>query len=319
MRSRIGAALALGLALAACGSEPPKKEPAALSAPAEAMRMGMLLRADDEYRTAVELFGRALQLYRSTDDRTGQLNALVNLADAAVTLGESARALEFIGEARRIAALDRNETLAGRLDLLEAQALAQAGRRGDARRPLEGLLARESSGALAQAAILERARVALEGGDGDAMEWLNKARSATAGDSAPRVQAAILKLEAEAARRANDPNAAASQLEAALDIYRKLGYRPGIAAANEALAALAAGLKRSGEARDRWMRALDTRFWLRDRVHAVADLEALRALEKAAGDARRAKTYEDLAAQLRTAEFSTWPDLEARVRLATKP
>ena len=73
----------LALQLAACGSRP-VRQPAVVMNVRSAMLLGMQAHQDNRYAEARNFFGRALAQYRSVDDRTGQLDALIDLADSAL-------------------------------------------------------------------------------------------------------------------------------------------------------------------------------------------------------------------------------------------
>ena len=304
----------MALLISACGSAPPKP-PNAVSGPRDALQMGMQFHRDDEYGAASQMFAKALDLYRSVDDAAGQATALVNLADVALVLGEHAQAAAWLAQAERLATRDGVAPLAPQIRLLEAQALAQAGN-ADAAAALDALLANGAADkSIRQAALLERARVALEA-NADATTWLRRAHDAVGSGDSPRVRAGLLRLDALSARRAGDTARAGRLLEEALGLYRADLYRPGIAASNEELAALARETRDLAGASDRYGRALSIRVWLRDGVHSGADLDALAAVEESRGNASRAGELRAALKDLRASDVTDWPALAARLQLA---
>jgi tetratricopeptide (TPR) repeat protein len=273
--------------------------PAAVSEPRAALQFGMQSYNDQRYFAAEQLFVKALGLYRSLDDGRGQVMALVNIADCALVLGEAQVALRQVQEAERIAGRDGVAGFGGRLQLLKAQALRESGAMAEARAALDVLLEGSSEPTLRSAAVLERARLALESEDG-AGAWLAQARAAAPGS------ASVERLEALSAQRAGDADGASGHLQRALELYRRDAYRPGIAAMHEALGAGALKSAAVPQARDHYERALDVRLWLNDRVHGAAALRALAAMDDAGGNRARARQWRDLQAYLEGAAEPEW-------------
>lgn len=313
MKRALAALVALAL-VSSCGSPEPKP-PNAISGPKDALQLGMGFYRDDEYAAAEQMFLRALNLYQSVDDRAGQVTALVNLADVALVLGEHERALTWIEPGRELARRDGLTELGARLVLLQAQALAQGGKNEEAATLLQALLAGDAAPQLRQAATLERARVALATGD-KPEDWLRRAHELITDHDESRLRAGLLRLDAESARRSGDGARAAQLLEQALASYKADFYRPGIAATNEELAALAVAAHDASAAGDRYARALAIRFWLHDRVHGAGDLDALGAIEEARGDKTQAAQHRALLAELRAPGEVDWPGAQAKLQQA---
>lgn len=305
-RQRLAAALALAVALpawlAGCGSNKPPP-PAAVAAPLDALRLGMQSYDDAQFVAATQLFGKALVHYRSTDDTRGQVIALMNLADVALVLGEHARATEHLAEAERLVQRDMLKGFEAQLPLLQCQALAQAGDAAGAKARCEAVLALPEIGPkVALSARFELAKL-------DTAEWstlrpaLAKAVDA---DGRPNSQARLLRLDAEAARRAGAFDDAYAKLSAALAIYQAGLYRPGIAAAHEEMAVVARAQERDPVARDHYRRALTIRFYMSDRVHGAAALEGLMTLEESVGDLERADKLRDMLDYMRGSSAVEW-------------
>ena len=296
---------ALALALAGCGSNKPPP-PEAVAAPLDALRLGMQSYDDAQYLAATQLFGKALVHYRSVDDSRGQVIALLNLTDVALVLGEHARASEHLAEAERVVQRDRVPGFAARLPLLQCQALAQAGDAAAARARCETVLALEDIGPkVALSARLELAKLSLaDGGDWAALR--PPLAKAVADDERPNSQARLLRLDADAARRAGALDDAYAKLSAALAIYQAGLYRPGIAATHEELAVVARAQERDAVARDHYQRALTIRFWMSDRVHGAAALEGLMTLEESVGDLERADQLREMLDYLRGSSAVEW-------------
>ncbi len=316
---RAAVAAVLAAAVTACGSPGPV-EPAAVVQPRDALRLGMQSYHDQQFLAAQQLFAKAYVQYRSLDDSRGQVTALVNLADAALVLGEHAQALQRLTEAERLSARDALIEFDARLKLLKAQALlAAAGSQDQARTILDSLLARTGGDpALRQAAVLERARLALASGE-DAQPWLERARASITETDAPVARASLLRLEAGALLREGDSAAARAQLTQALELYRREFYRPGIAAIHEELGAIALKQKELEAARDHYQRALAIRLWLNDRVHGAVTLKALATIEDSAGAPARAKRLRELRAYLAGADMPEWRVVQMKYEELDRP
>jgi tetratricopeptide (TPR) repeat protein len=301
-------AIALPLALVACGSSKPPP-PEAVAAPLDALRLGMQSYDDAQYVAATQLFAKALAHYRSTDDSRGQTNALLNLADVALVLGEHARASDHLAEAERLIQRDRLAGFAAQLPLMQCQALAQAGDAAGARPRCETVLAVPDVGPrFVLSARLELAKLALaadESGGGWAAQRAPLA-AAVDDDGRPNPRARLLRLDAEAARKQGQLDDAYGKLAAALAIYQAGAYRPGIAATHEELAAVARARDEDAAARDHYQRALTIRLWMSDRVHAAEVVEGMLVLEESVGDLERAERLRDLLDYLRGSTSVEW-------------
>ena len=306
----LAVALVAALSLAGCGSnKPPPAE--AVSAPQDALRMGMQSYEDAQFIAATQLFGKALVQYRSIDDARGQVVALMDLADVALVLGEHARARAHLEEASRIVQRDRLAQFATHLALLECQRAAQAGDAATARAQCEAALAAgDATPALTAGARIELAKLAIGDGQASTSEaWAalrGPVAAAVAEDGRPGTRARLLRLDADAARRAGRLDEAYAQLQKALAIYQTALSRPGIAASHEELAAVARAQGQPAVAADHYERALHVRLWMSDRVHGAQVLEGLAAVETERGDAARAARLQDLLDYMRGATNLEW-------------
>jgi len=301
----LGAALLLTLALGACGSKkPPPVE--AVAGPQDALRLGLQSYDDAQFVAAIQLFGKALALYRSIDDSRGQVTALMDLADVALVLGQHARAHGHLAEAERLVQRDGLAQFAPHLALLKCQQSSQAGDAAAARAQCDAVLALEgAAGGLRAGAEVELAKLALaDGGDWNALR--KRVAAAVEADGRPGPRARLLRLDADAARRAGDLKGARGALERALAIYQAAFARPGIAASHEELAAVARAEERLDAARDHYERALHIRLWMNDGVHGAQVLEGLAAVETQRGDGARAARIQELLDYMRGATNLEW-------------
>lgn len=301
----LGLAAALSLALVGCGSKKPPPV-AAIGAPQDALRMGMQSYDDAQFIAATQLFAKALTHYRSIDDARGQVVALMDLADVALVLGEHARAAVHLEEAERVVQRDRLGQFATHLALMKCQQRAQAGDAAGARVQCEAALgAADATPALVVGARIELAKLALT----DGQDWSALRKQVVAAvedDGRPGSRARLLRLDADAARRAGQQDEAYATLTRALAIYQTALSRPGIAASHEELAVVARAQGKPAIARDHYQRALHIRLWMSDRVHGATVLEGLIAVEAELGNAERAAKIKDLLDYMRGATNLEW-------------
>jgi predicted small lipoprotein YifL len=307
--SRLAAVALLAFLLAGCGSNKPPP-PEAVAAPLDALRLGLQSYDDAQFVAATQLFGKALVQYRSVDDSRGQVIALLNLADVALVLGEHARAGAHLAEAARIVERDRLPGFGAQLSLMQCQALAQAGDAAAAKPRCDAVLALPDLNAkVALGAQLELAKLSMAAEGAAAETWAAlrpPLAKAVAADERPNSQARLLRLDADAARRAGALDDAYAKLGAALAIYQAGLYRPGIAATHEEMAVVARAQERDAAARDHYQRAMTIRFYMSDRVHGAEVLEGLLVLEESVGDLERAEKLREMLDYLRGAAAVEW-------------
>ena len=289
----------LALQLAACGSRP-VRQPAVVMDVRSAMQLGMQAYRDNRYAEARNFFGRALARYRSVDDRAGELDALIDLADSALGQGDYAAARACLGDADNILANGNFPDRKPQVTLLEAYADMQAGDQAAAAKTIDGLL--DAAGVQAdirQAALFARTQVAFDLKSADAAAWLAKL-SASLGENPDALnKARYQRLEALAARAHGNMQRAAALYAQALSAYRAAYFRPGIAATHEEWADMLMTQQDWTGARDRLQRALNVRLSMYDRSHSVRDLEKLAEADKALGDGAAAFQATQLADYLK--------------------
>jgi hypothetical protein len=287
--------------LAACGSAPPP-QPAVVTSSSSNLGKAMQAYAANRYSEARNFFGRALTDYRGVDDRHGQAETLIDLADSALQQGDVAAARGYLTTARSIAEQDRFAPLLPRLALLDAYADLQSQDAQAAASALDALLENAATPAdIHQAALFARTQAAFNLKAADAQAWLDKL-TATAGAGADKdslTQARLQRLQALAARGAGDNAKAAGLYADALTRYQAAYYRPGIAASHEEWAGLLMAAQDWSAARAHWQRALDVRLWMYDASHAIRILDSLQQVDTALGDTAAAKQDAELAEYLR--------------------
>ena len=296
---RFAPVLCVAASLTACGSRP-LPQAAVVTSSRDAMSLGMQAYADNRYLEARNYFERALIQYRSVDDRNGQLDALVDLADSALGQGEYAAARTYLADADSILASGTFTAIAPHVALLHAYADLQAGDNTAAAARLDKLLADSNlSTDIRQAALFARSQTAFDLDAADSDQWLDKLGGSLGKHSDVIDAARYQRLQALAARKRGDTQNAAALYQGALDGYRKNYYRPGIAATLEEWADMSVAQQDWPAARDRLHRALDIRLWMYDRTHSAKDLETLSVVDAKLGNAAAAKQDTELAGYLK--------------------
>ncbi|HEX6549250.1 MAG TPA: tetratricopeptide repeat protein [Gammaproteobacteria bacterium] len=296
---RFAPALCVVATLTACGSKP-LPQAATVTSSRDAMSLGMQAYADNRYLEARNYFERALIQYRSVDDRNGQLDALVDLADSALGQGEYATARTYLANADSILASGTFTTIAPHVALLHAYADLQAGEHTGAAARLDKLLADSKLPAdIRQAALFARTQTAFDVDAADSAQWLDKLGRSLGKHADAIGSARYQRLQALAARKHGDLQNAAALYQDALDEYRKNYYRPGIAATLEEWADMSVTQQDWNGADGRLHRALDIRLWMYDRTHSVKDLENLSQVDAKLGNAAAAKQDAELADYLK--------------------
>ena len=281
-RTRLVALAVFTLTLAACGSKP-VLPPKAVSDPQTFMASGMAAYADNRYIEARNWFGRAFVGYRSVDDQDHELDALIDLADAALQQGDVSSARDQMEQAREILARHPVAGLPQRLSLLEAYADLQSEDPASAIAVLDPLLADAAAGTEVQrAALFARTQAAFDAKAPDATQWLAKLGKGQ--DDLD--QARLERLQALAA---SDPANAAGLYASALHRYQQHYYRPGIAAVHEEWGASLLSQQKWAEAREHLQRALDIRLWMYDGSRSARILTQMQQADSALGNTEQAK------------------------------
>lgn len=289
----------LALLLTACGSRP-TRQPAVVMDSENDMALGMRAYQDTDYTQACNYFARALAQYRSVDARADELNALIDLADSALGQGEYVAARDYLGQADKIIINGNFAALGSHIALLTAYADMQAGDTQPAAAQLDALLNDPTTPAdIRQAALFARTQIAFDLKSADATAWLDKLGAALGKNPDALNNARYQRLQATAAWANDNTQKAASLYAKALNAYRAVYYRPGIAATLEEWADLSMLQKDWNAAKNRLQRALDVRLSMYDRTHSIRDLDNLMQTDIALGDTTAAQQSSQLADYLK--------------------
>ncbi|MHB8405310.1 MAG: tetratricopeptide repeat protein [Gammaproteobacteria bacterium] len=264
------------------------------------MALGMRAYQDTDYTQARNYFARALAQYRSVDARDGELNALIDLADSALGQGEYMAARDDLGEAHKLAVNGNFAALGPHIALLTTYADMQAGDTQPAAAQLDALLNDPTTPAdIRQAALFARTQTAFDLKEADATAWLDKLGTALGKNPDALSTARYQRLQAMAARNNGDLQQATALYAKALNAYRAVYYRPGIAATLEEWADLSMQQKNWNAAKNQLQRALDVRLSMYDRRHSIRDLDNLMQTDTALGDNTAAQQSSQLADYLK--------------------
>ena len=268
--------------LSACGSKPVLPPPVVSDSQID-MGKGMAAYNDNRYVEARNWFSRAFVDYRSVDDQDREVDALYDLADAALQEGELPSARDSIKQARATLATHPMTGLPERLSLLEAYADLQSQDPASAIAILDPLLTDSAAGVDVQrAALFARTQAAFDSNATDAAQWLAKL-----GKGQDDLDQA--RLERLQALTASDPSNAAGLYSSALHRYQLHYYRPGIAAVHEEWGTLLLSQQKWAEAREHLQRALDVRLWMYDGSRSARILSEMQQVDAALGNADQAK------------------------------
>ncbi len=285
--------------LAGCGSRPVHQPAVVVNSNAD-MALGMRAYQDDNYSEASNYFSRALAQYRSVDARSGELYALIDLADSALGQGDYLAARSYLAATDTISDAGNYPGLESHISLLQSYADMQAGDNQRAAKQLDALLAETNLAAdIRKAALFARTQVAFDLKSPDTSAWMNKLGNSL--DSSPDTlsKARFQRLEALQALSGGDSRKAADLYTSALDAYRGIYYRPGIAATLEEWAGLSMQQRDWADARERLQRALQVRLSMDDRSHSIRDLDKLAQVNTTLGDSEAASRASQLADYLR--------------------
>jgi len=290
---RILLPLTLCILLVACASPLPQK-PKAFNDAEQNMQRGATAYANDEYHLAANAFTNALDLYQSIDDGSGIFEASVNLIETSITVGNLAAARQ--GLQRLIGVTDERSGMdaAMRLKLLEVRLLHAEQRPQQALDLLQPLWPAFDEGqrviqggAHSLAVIAASARLKQQLGHADADLWIRRFANidldSTAGNE--RYRALLLRLQAQQLNDASPGSIEGERLlHEALNIYRDLVYRRGIAATLQQLAQLRLQRNELRAADNLYQRALKIHLWTLNSGAAVEVLEALVDINRQLGD-----------------------------------
>lgn len=276
--------------LAACAGGAPRP-PEPLQTATEFEQRGSEMYAAGDYAGAIRQFERAFVQYGRLDRREAMLRNRIYTAQSALLINDLPRArsaLEGLAELVDHGGEGRHRH---RLRLLQSEYLIRSGQLAQAIAPLESIVsAADAPSEIRDAALINRARIAIAQKASDRDRWLRRAQSS---DENGLNQSRLLRLQASAFSDAGDHDRAEALLLQALENYRRALFQPGIAATLGELGQLMQARNTPTEARFFFRRALALRLDLEDIPSAVDLTRRLQELAALSGDAATAETYEN--------------------------
>lgn len=249
------------LTLTACRSAPPA-QPYAAEQSFMLLEQGVESHQQGRYPEALFLFKEAANHFRSIDNQTKLLLALLNLAETADLIGQQDLAYTTAHTAKDLANATAQPNQYLRAKLLLARIQYERGNVPHALKYANELIADipPTQTALTFNALVLRAELELET-EPTSQQWLAALRQLKLNH--PLYQARTLRVEAAYLLATQLAEAKAKQ-EQALFIYQQAAYRPGTAAALAELAHTYTLQDDFAEAEDAIRRALYIRVWLND-------------------------------------------------------
>jgi tetratricopeptide (TPR) repeat protein len=273
----------------ACGGAKPRP-PEPLQTAAEFERRGTEQYAAGDYAGAIRLFERAFEQYGRVDRREPMLRNRIYTAQSALLINDLPHAERALAGLAEMVDYGGGPAQRYRLWLLQSEYLIRSQRYSEAVAPLEHIIAAdEPPRQIVDAALLNRAQIALAMGAPDRDYWLQQARAA--GAHGGLNQNRLLRLQALTLSATGAYAAAEKLLLLALENYRHALFQPGIAATLGELGQLKQAHNSPEEARFLLRRALTLRLELSDIPSSIELARLLEAVETGTGNAAAAADY----------------------------
>jgi hypothetical protein len=258
-----------------------------------------------EYRLARYYFNKALQEFRLIDNNEGVTTSAINIARSVLADGDAASAHAWIQQAAALNAANNlhvQQDLAPYIQLINAEIDHTQGATDSALTLLAPLL--DSSHTPIQMSALKlRTKIAFE--QVQAREhWLQ--RYATVLGNHADAHSHHARLARFQAALVTDAAQQATHYQRALDIYRELAHKPGIAATLAEWAASNLSVQRADIAEDQLVRALNIRLALKDAINCAALLQQMHRVYTAQDKHTQAQRTEFWRTQIATGNFDQW-------------
>lgn len=302
--------------LAGCVGSGPEKIPEPVSRAEDYQQLGQIDFKRGNYITAIEMFAKALSIYRSVDQPNGMVRAHFNVIETTLAVNKLKDARLHLQQAAHVIERDSLAHHLPRYHLLNSTVFIHEQNFSAAKNPLKNILpvfneqqrAKGELTPIVVAAVFNRTLVAIELKDNDIDLWVKRlgfvireigtARHSLLGRY-QRVLAAVAGLAGKTA-------AATQHYSNALSEYHLAFYRPGIAATLFEWGELMAANNNIDLARDRLERALHIRLWLTDARHAIEVITVLIDIETAAKNEQRVEQLVEWRKQLSAETLIDW-------------
>ncbi|MCC5854332.1 MAG: tetratricopeptide repeat protein [Idiomarina sp.] len=279
------------LLLAGCGSTP-EPAPYAHQQGQQLLERGVTSHQRGDYVDAAYYFTRALAQYRSLDHREGMLNSHLNLAETSFLIGRLPIAAEHASSAQALAELQRDREATERAQIVLARIALEQNSLDDAAALIEHIVPPTATRPTEHAALLILADIGIRNEPRD-HHYISHAERI---HGTPLFQARVMRLHAQ---MSEEPQLIGQLLRDALDQYRELSFRPGIAATLEEMGQFHQQRGDYEAAEYRLQRALYVRAWLSDGYRSANLLEQLAALYERLDRFEEAEYSREQAASIR--------------------
>lgn len=299
--------------LAGCASTPPPLRPEPLVLGERLINQGVDAFNGGNYISAISLFQQSLAHYRSIDHMGGIIDTLINLADTHSALAEYDEVESLLSKIERVGNGSITNQQQQRITLLSAANALSRSNYSQAESLIQPLLPLPQSTSpfsrhhLSTLIQLARAKIGQQRYF-DAKEVLKRIRSQESLQE--NFLARLLRLEAEIAIAEGDLETADADLQSALELYRQLAFRPGIAATLQMWADVALQQQKIDLARDRLGRALYIHLWIMDRNGSHTDLSRLCAVHRLREDSDKEGHCQSWQEKLKTTKAVNWTELQ---------
>ena len=292
--------------ISACASAPNNTPPALLSNANTLIGNGVMQYNQANFSKANELFEQAMYLYRSIDNPRGTASSYIDLAKTALSQNHVASAEHWIQKAQTIVTFEHLTNLQDHITIIDSSIAIEKSDFVRAKKLLTPLLEPNSptDTDTRLAAMQNRTRIAFAENN-SAAEWTERYSKLVKHDQ-PRTEARLARFRAALSTDITEQD---KYYQQALDINRKLAWRPGLAATLSEWAEQNIQAHNYAAAKNRLERALLIRLDLRDNHDTVAVLKQLDVVYAKLDQAARQQRAAYWVIRLGKNNFDSWDEV----------
>jgi len=298
---------AMLLLISACTSQPTDKPPELLGEANSLISNGVDQYNQANYSKATVLFEQAMYIYRSIDNPDGTASAYINLAKTAITQHELTRATYWLAQTRSIVDAEQLTALQNHITIIGSSIAIEQHDYTAAKNMLGNLLDASSKNIDPEtrlAAVQNRTRIAFAE-NANAQAWTERYAS-LASDDQPHAQARLARFRAALSTDTGEQD---KYYQHALDINRKLAWRPGIAATLSEWAEQNINVNNYSGALNKLERALLIRLDLRDNHNTAQVLTMLENTYEHLQEPKKQQRAAYWKQQVANADFYDWDNV----------
>ena len=291
----------------ACTSQPVDKPPELLGEANLLISNGVDQYNRANYGKAIVLFDQAMHLYRSIDNPTGIASAYINLAKTAIAQHDIERATYLLAQTHAIVDAEHLDSLNNHLTITDSSIAIEQHDFARAKSLLEHLLDEADKSIEPEtrlAAMQNRTRIAFAE-QVDAQAWTDRYATLVS-DDRPHAQARLARFRAALSEHNQQQDA---HFQHALDINRKLAWRPGIAATLSEWAERNISAQNYHGAQNKLERALLIRLDLEDNINTAEVLRKLEIVYRHLGEPGKQQRAAYWQSEVAHKGFYNWDDV----------